>query len=79
MSLDVPQKFKSFDEVSDYIQSMFNKIGLDDLRATGLRQEAPTSETLEKGRHAVAEISGVPFLYYHTTAGVLYKWQGTPA
>jgi hypothetical protein len=79
MSIQKPSKIENFEQLNKFIQDFFNNYGQDDLRGSGIRTEAPTTDTLGKGRQAIVELSGVPYLYYLTTDGVLYKTTMTAA
>lgn len=74
MSVKGPERyFKTLEEVYNLLQDWFNNLGLDDLKPSNVRTEAPTVATLNKGRFAIVQLSGVPYIYYHTTGGVLYR------
>lgn len=74
MSVQTPVRyFKNTEEISNYIQDLFNNYGLDDLKPAGVRTEAPTTSTLGKGRMVIVELSGIPYIYYNSLGGVLYR------
>lgn len=73
MSIQKPPRVENFEDLNRYFQDWYNNFGADDLKPSGIRTEAPTTETLGKGRQVVVELSGVPYIYYTTLAGVLYR------
>lgn len=68
-----PHDIKSFDDVMNVFSEWFNNFGLEDLKASGVRTEAPTADTLGRGRSVIVELSGVPYIYYNNLNGVLYR------
>lgn len=68
-----PHDIKDISDIKRVLTDWYNNIGLDDLRGTGVKTEAPTVDSLDLGRSLIAEESGVPVLYYKTLDGVLYK------
>ena len=74
--INKPEKIKD-EDTNKIIQEIYNNFGLDDLKASGVSSDAPTVSTLGKGRFRVVELAGVPYIYYNTTAGVLYRWAMT--
>lgn len=77
MSLPTPERVKDFDDVYKFFQDIKNRLGFEDLNAAFLRTVEPTTDSLDKGRFAFAEISNVPTIYYRNLAGTIYKWTGT--
>ncbi len=79
MSLKKPEVPKSFDDVHKFMQDVFYNLSMDDVKAGDLKDEAPTTDTIDKGRSRLVEVSGVPKLYYRGTNGTLYLIAtGTP-
>lgn len=76
MSLERGRRINSFKDVEDLYQMILDRLSWSDLTVVDLRTAAPTASTLDKGKAVIAEVSGTPTLYYNTTAGVLYKWDG---
>lgn len=72
MSLRKPEKPQSFDDVHKFMQDVYYNLSPDDVKAGDLKTEAPTTETIDKGRQRLVEESGVPKLYYRSTNGNLY-------
>lgn len=77
MSLRKFDRIENFDELNLFIQDLYSNISISDINPSDIRTIEPTTETLDKGRWAIVELSGSPSLYYLTLAGVLYKWTGT--
>lgn len=75
MSLQKPSRIENFEQLDKFIQDFYNNYGADDLKPAGVRTEAPTTETLGKGRQVIVELSGVPHIFYCSLAGVLFKKQ----
>lgn len=75
MSVQAPKKPENFDDVYGMLRDFYNNFGADDLKPSNIRTSAPTSDALGKGRQVIVEINGVPYIYYNTLAGVLYKKQ----
>lgn len=75
MTIRKVERLESFEDVKAEFQHLRENIGLDDLRPSGVREEAPSESGLDKGRFRVVELSGVPYIYYRTIAGTLYKKQ----
>ena len=73
MPLKKPQTPKSFEEVHRFQEDIYNNLGMDDLKPSNTRTDAPTTETMDKGRFTVVELSGVPYIYYLSLSGVLYR------
>lgn len=72
--IQAPKRFfKTDEEISNYIQEIYNTMGIDDLKPTGARTVEPTKATLGKGRFTIVELSGVPYLYYNSLNEVLYR------
>jgi len=72
-------EIRSLEDVQKALDSMRQSLSPEDLGAGKLRTEAPTSDSLDKGRFALAEISGAPRLYYRALDGTIYEFIGTPA
>lgn len=68
-----PGTVKTFEDVNKVIQDFFNNLGLDDLKPSGVRTEAPEVSQLGKGRKTIVELNGVPYIYYQTLDGVMYR------
>ena len=75
MSVTKYGKIDNWDDLNAYVQDLYNNLGLEDLRPADVRTDAPTTATLNKGRFAIVELSGVPYVYYLSLSGVLYKKQ----
>lgn len=73
MSVQKPTRIETFEQLNMFVQDLYNNLGTDDLRPSGIRTEAPTVATLNKGRQAIVEIDGVPYVYYKTTSDALYR------
>ena len=73
MALKKFDKVKSFEDVEKALQDFRENLSIQDLRAGDVRTEAPTTDSLEKTRYTIVEESGVPVIYYRTSAGVIYK------
>lgn len=68
-----PETVSDFEGVNKVLQDFYNNFGADDLKPSGVRTEAPTTDTLNKGRQTIVEIAGVPYIYYLSLSGVLYR------
>lgn len=77
MGLKKFEKVNSFEDVEKVIQDLRDNLSLQDIRAGDVRTATPTTDTLDKTRYTIVEESGVPVIYYRTTAGTLYKLQMT--
>ena len=73
MSISKPEKPKDLNDVYDFMQEVFNNLSFDSLNAGDLKTTAPTTNTLDKGKFRLTEISGVPTLYYRNLNGTIYK------
>lgn len=73
MSLERGRRINNFKDVEDLYQMILDRISWSDLTVVDLRTSAPTTATLDKGKAVIAELSGVPTLYFNSTGGVLYK------
>ena len=67
------EKVKSFEDVEKVIQDLRDNLSLQDIKAGDVRTSVPTTDTLDKTRYTIVEESGVPIIYYRTTAGSIYK------
>lgn len=63
--------------IKELHEDVINNFSLEDVRGVNPRSSEPSSEQIDKGKFSLGEISGVPVIYYRTTAGVIYKWEGT--
>lgn len=68
-----PEKITNFDQLNKFVQDFYNNIGIEDLKTAGVLTSAPTADQLNPGQQRIVELSGVPYVYYKTIAGVLYK------
>lgn len=75
MSIKKFDKIESWDQLNQFIQDLYNNLSLSDLKNSDVRTEAPTVDELNVGQKIIVEVSGVPFIYYKTLAGNLYKKQ----
>jgi len=75
MSIRKVDRLESFEDVKAEFQHLRENIGLDDLRPSGTREDTPAQTSLDKGRFSLAEINGVPYIYYRALSGTLYKKQ----
>ena len=76
----IPQreKPKSFDDVKQQFQDIRDRMTLEDLNPGSVRTEEPTTETLDKGKLAVVELTaGTRWIYYRDTDGTLFRAQFT--
>lgn len=73
MTLPIRDSPKDFDDVQQRLKDIKDRITLEDLNIGDVRTAAPTTTTLNKGKLTVVELAGVPWLYYLTTANVLYR------
>lgn len=79
MALRKPEKPQSWDDVYKFMQDVYYNLSPDDVKAGDLKTEAPTTETIDKGRQRLVEVSGVPKIYFRGTNGTLYIMAtGTP-
>ena len=72
-----PQLASNFQGLKSYQDDVYNNLGIEDMKPAGVLTEAPTTGQLNLGQFRLIELSGVPWLYYKTLAGVLYKMQMT--
>lgn len=79
MTIAIRESQNNFDDVKRQFKDIRDRITLEDLNPGNLRTDAPTTETLDKGKLTVVELSGVPWIYYQTISGVIYKIQMTAA
>lgn len=73
--MQAPTRGMNLEQMNNYLFELYNNMGIGDLKPSGVRTEAPTTETLSKGRFEIVELSGVPYVYYNSLAGVLYRKQ----
>lgn len=79
MSLRKPEEPKSFRDVHGFMQDVYYNLSHDDVKAGDLKTEAPTTDTIDKGRQRLVEVGGIPKLYYRALDGTLYLIAtGTP-
>lgn len=79
MSLQKPEKPASWEDVHRFMLDVYYNLSLDDIKAGNLKTEAPTTDTIDKGRARLVEENGVPKTYYRSTDGTLYlTGTGTP-
>ena len=79
MGIRKPEQITSFEQLNNYLLHFYENLSISDLKAGDLREEAPTVDKLDKTRYTIAEVGGVPSIYYKTKEGNLYKWDGTAA
>lgn len=72
-----PQLAGDFRDVKAYQDEVFDNLGIEDMKASGVLTEAPVVGQLNLGQFRIVELSGVPWIYYKTLAGTLYKIQMT--
>ncbi len=75
----LPESNFTLEEVKKLQTDIRENIGLEDMRVGALSTDAPTTNTIDKGRFRFVELSGVPYLYYRTINGTVYKFAGVPA
>jgi hypothetical protein len=79
MALKKPEKPVNLDDVHKFMQDVYYNLSMDDIKAGNLKTEAPTTDTIDKGRARLVEENGVPKHYYRATDGTLYLIStGTP-
>ena len=75
MALKTSERLFGFEGVTKEFEWIYNNFGMNNLKAGGVKTEAPTAEQLDKGQMVISEVAGVPYVYYRTLAGTLYKKQ----
>lgn len=70
-----PDNVENFEQLNSFIRDFYGNFGIDDLKPTGVRDAAPLVTELNPGQQVIAEAAGVPYIYYKSLAGVLYKKQ----
>lgn len=66
-------RIENFEDVKKMHEDHLSNLSFDDLSVGDLKTEAPTAQSLSKGKFRLVEESGVPVLYYRAINGNLYK------
>lgn len=78
MTIKKVENIRDFPEVKEALDDIFNNLSPEDMRTGNFRTSVPTTKSIDKGRFAWAEISGVPTYFYRGTNGTIYKlFEGT--
>lgn len=73
MPLKAVEGLRSFEGVTKEFEWIYNNFGFNNLRGSGIKTSAPTVDQLDKGQTVISEVSGVPYFYYKTLNGILYR------
>lgn len=73
MTIPIRDKPEDFEDVNQRLKDIKDRMSLEDLNPGELRTTAPTATTLGSGKLTVVELAGIPWIYYLTTANVLYR------
>lgn len=64
------------EEVRKVYGAIQDNFSFDDIKVGNIKSSVPGVNDLRKGGFQLAEIGGVPTLYFRTTSGTLYKFTG---
>ena len=71
MSLRKFERIENWDDLNRFIQDLYNNLGIDDLRASGVRQATPTSDAVDKGRIVIEDTDSATKIHYRKLDGTL--------
>lgn len=73
MGLEQPRDLKDLADVKKLYQQLKDNVGFSDMNITDLRTAQPTTDQIDIGKFAFAEVSGVPKIYYRSTGGTIFQ------
>ena len=65
------EKIDSWDQLNQFVQDLYNNLSLSDLRPSEVRTEAPTTDTLDKGRFALYDDGTTRRIYFRALDGTI--------
>jgi len=65
------EKIENFEQMNQFVQDLYNNLGISDLRPSEVRTEVPTADTLDKGRFALYDNGTTRRIYFRALDGTI--------